>query len=258
VRGAQQSAAKIGTDRNRHEFCLFQRFLGNRFAFALIGSMAVAGRPARAQSAVESPSALSRIAIGGRIGFELPAGDLSGSNPVNYIVTSSIPLGVDLGYRFVERLYVGLHGQYGFANARQTSCTGCGYTTASDAYVVKFGLSAEYDLAPAGNARTPWLGAGFGYELLYAEHTGPGFVNSERWRGFEWIHVAGGVDFEPIEHLRVGPYGGISLGMYNRLRFRDQAEIPVSETGRSDDGGGGSALHGWFTLGVRVKIAPLP
>ena len=232
--------------------------MSSRFAFAFIGSMAVASRPARAQSEPESPTVTSRIAVGGRAGFELPLGEVNGNNELANIVRSSIPLGVDLGYRFDPRLYVGLYGQYGFANARQTTCIGCGYTTSSDAHVVKFGLNVEYDLAPAGGSRTPWLGAGLGYELLYAKHTGPGFMNTERWRGFEWIHVAAGVDFEPIERLRVGPYGGISLGEYNRLRYRDQPEIAVSDAIGSDDGGGGRAIHGWFTLGVRVQIAPLP
>jgi len=217
--------------------------------------MGVACRPARAQSA-ESPTATSRIAVGAHAGFELPMGDTYGGNPVSNIVTSSIPAGVDLGYRFDQRLYIGLYGQYGFANARQSSCLGCNHT--SDAHAVKFGLNAEYDLAPVGSPRMPWLGVGFGYELLYAEHSGPGFANSERWRGFEWIRVAIGVDFEPIERLRVGFYGGLSFAVYNRLRYRDQPEIPVSGTVGSDDGGGGSAPHGWFTLGIRVQVMPFP
>lgn len=211
-----------------------------------------------APTALAAPAAsvFSPIAIGLHSGIEVPGGAINGGNDIQNEVTYAVPLGIDIGYRVVPRLQIGLYGQYGFAKARSTECIGACGTSLREAYDVRFGANAEY-FFESQSRWTPWLGLGVGYEILGLEATTVVGTYNERWRGFEFVRLTFGDDFELADHLWVGPFVGLSFGAYNRLLTSRYPEIPVSQTAISDDGGGGVALHVWMTLGVCMTIAPL-
>src|SRR5664280_1932434 len=169
----------------------------------LIGIIiASAPQRAEAQTSAAPESPMSRLEVGVHAALEAPIGQINGGNPLNEVVSRAHALGVEVGYRVLPRLYVGVSGQYDFANAVDTPCFGCGYSIRNGAHFIRIETNAEYRFVRSGAIR-PWIGSGLGYEILFVTHSFLDQVNSDRWRGIEFLTVAGGVDFRPVERIWV-------------------------------------------------------
>jgi outer membrane protein W len=194
----------------------------------------------------------SGLDLGLRLGYGIPLGSIAnapagagvGTSLSDY-VSGQVPIWVDAGYRFTPNIMAGLYFQYGFAFPSDTVCQNTSSCSGSD---VRFGVQGQYRISPHESV-DPWLGIGVGYEWLTLSTMVAGLDSSLGLRGWEFLHLQGGVDFKVADGFGVGPFIDFSLAEYM--------------TG-SADGGGTSisgdvrdkALHEWLTLGVRGVYDP--
>ncbi len=175
-----------------------------------------------------------RVAV--RTGYAVPAGEVfEGSGSLSDTVAGQIPLRVDLGVRLFGRLYAGGFAHYGVLLPK--ACPGEMQCSGSN---MRFGVTVAVRLFPSG-AIDPWIGAGFGYELLTARRA----LSSTRLdltaRGLELLSVDLGVDVRVSAHIRVGPVVSLAMGRF--------ASVALNGTATRDFG---AVLHGWGMMGLRV------
>ena len=203
----------------------------------------------------------SGLALGLRVGYGIPMGETGSvtgkaSTPVDVhdVVSGMVPLSFDVGYRFTPALYAGAFFQYGFAFVNDQLDAACNQGVSCSAHDIAFGADLRYHAQPQG-IFDPWLGAGFGYEVLTVNESGTdtSFGRSlpvERsWqaKGFQFLILEAGADFKATPDLAVGPFVNFALGQYSR--WSNQQTI----AGTSDDQSGdlNGAAHEWLTLGLR-------
>jgi hypothetical protein len=192
-----------------------------------------------------------------RVGFALPLGDALGGvgggedgNDLDRVIEGAIPIWVDLGYRVLPELFVGLYGQYGFGFSGTDRCDGSAEADCPSS-TMRLGLQLHYHPLLESGAN-PWVGLGFGYEwLTFGVESGQDAI-SFTLRGFELLNLQAGLDFEVTESFHLGPAISFSLGQYSEASsdcsgyFVDQCMVPEFE----------AALHEWLMLGVRGAYAP--
>jgi hypothetical protein len=197
------------------------------------------GLPARATADDPEPSAFEG---GLRLGVALPVGKVDGltGDSLGATVGMLVPLWVDFGARIGEHLYVGPYGVFGVgSDGGATSACGCAILYG------QAGLNALYHVRPSERV-DPWFGVGGGYEgLVIDAGSSPGVSG---WAS----DVEAGADLGVgPSRMKLGPFVAFSLGQfdspgtYSRPGSATQIQAP-------------RALHGWFTLGVRVSWPPDP
>ena len=215
-------------------------------------------RIAPAQEARQNPNGL---AFGLRTGYGLPMGTLGQmpttlgvvqpSNNLSDAVSYRIPLWLDLGYRVSPAIFVGGFFQYGMGSMNTSKYTQCTGSVSCSAHDVQFGIQGHYHVLPASSF-DPWLGLGFGYEILSASISGSylGFNidDSLSVSGFQFLNLQGGGDIRVLPNFGFGPFLSLSLGKYNSysMTYNNQG----SSTSVSGDLAN-AGLHEWLTIGVR-------
>ncbi len=188
--------------------------------------------------------------MGLRVGYSIPFGDAY-SSPLSDLVTGTIPLWFDLGYRITPSIYVGGEFSYASAIIPLTSST-CPTDPAVQCtgHQFRFGVDGIYHFRPEATL-DPWAGLGVGYEILNitATDTDMGVdVASASLHGLVFAHLQGGLDLRANRFIDFGPFLDVSLGQYASTDVFDAQGNVVGQTP--------TALHGWFTLGLRATLNP--
>ncbi len=197
-----------------------------RLAGAALLALALA-RPAAAES---GPFA------GLRSGYGLPLGDAVAGSRLSDAVGGQVPLWLDAGWRFDERLALALFAQYGFGTGM--ACAGGASCTAS---VIRFGAEVIWRFLP--DARLgPWAGAGVGWEIARTRSAASGLETRSTLQGFEILHVQGGGEWRAAPGFAVGPWVSLSLARYGSL----ETTTPLG----SQPDVSGKTIHLWLQLGL--------
>lgn len=203
-------------------------------------------------AAAETPNAAGEtgIVLGARAGYGVAFGRFAtGTVDVRDAVQAKVPLGLELGYRFGRRLRGELFLELAPASVASAYCTPDVSCSASDA---RFGLAVELHLAPAAWL-DPWLGVGFGIEVLNAqlsdaEPLAPAGRYELTWAGIELPLLEGGVDVAVSDRLSVGPFVSASFAQFTSLSQRplggSRARGAIDER----------ATHGWLHAGLRTTL----
>jgi hypothetical protein len=140
-------------------------------------------------------------------------------------MAGAVPIQVGLGWRFIPQFYAGVYGQFApiFRKHDPVTCPD-GFTCASEDWRV--GVEAEYHFLPSSRF-DPYLGGGFGYEVLHSSAAGQVPVSvgittamgnasgSAIDRGWEFGSLTLGFDWRVEHWVGIGPYISASVGEYN-------------------------------------------
>jgi hypothetical protein len=188
--------------------------------------------------------------LGLRTGYSLPMGMAQSADTaagigevvLSELTSGAVPLVLDMGYRVIPNLMLGLYGQYGYVLLKEND-NGCPSGADCSAAQYRFGIEGRYDLTPEKSLR-PWFGLGIGYEILRGSGSFSGFEFSRSYSGIELVNVQAGVDFSLSKNMALGPYAQLAIG-----RFSDrESDDPLGGTSQDVDG-----THEWLTLGVAVS-----
>jgi hypothetical protein len=199
--------------------------------------------------------------VGLRTGYSIALGTSSRDTDLNDVVSGTIPIWLDLGYRITPNVMVGLYGSYGFGFVG-SNAIGCDQSGVDcNVHNIRFGGQVHYHFTP-DRSTDPWIGAGFGYEWLSqsvsASVLGNSFDLSGTVHGFEFINLQGGLDFKPSDssNFGIGPFIAFSLAEY----ASGSASCSGSVCGQLDLNAGSDigdkSVHEWLTLGVRGTFVP--
>jgi hypothetical protein len=187
----------------------------------------------------------SGITFALRAGYGAPFGKVSRDGlPVDDLVRNKVPFALELGYRFGPLLQGALYLEL----ARATLEPACPQGESCEASDVRFGLAVRLHLAAARRV-DPWLGAGFGIEVMnvaYAPDPG-GPLAEIAWSGLE-VPVEAGLDVRATERLVVGPVFQATFARFTGASLRASGSTSQSEAI------GARATHGWLQLGVRATL----
>lgn len=193
---------------------------------------------ASARSAQEGFGASFRLAYG------IPAGKIAANTfDVGDIISGTLPLQLDLGYRFSRNFSAAFYGSFapGFMND-----DGACYGGDCSGKVVRFGIEGIYHFTPRQQA-DPWLGVGIGYEWASLDWNGWGMGA----HGWEFLNLQLGVDFRASREVAVGPFVSFSLSQYDRATgYLVWDEGATTGTASIPE----KALHHWIQLGVRCSF----
>lgn len=179
-----------------------------------------------------------------------PDGDLSEG------VSGKVPIWIDLGYRALPELFVGLYAQYGFGfvgSSLEAACDSPGVDCSTS--IVRLGAQLHYHPAPRGSV-DPWIGLGFGYEWATWGTEAGGAEVSFSSRGFELLNLQLGLDVPVATNFYIGPAVSFSLGQYDSLAVDCSGVADCSTLSDVDGDIPDKALHEWLVLGVRATYAP--
>jgi hypothetical protein len=217
---------------------------------AMALAFALAAGESRADSDVP-PSRGFQLAL--RTGVAVPLGQVSSTTAMSDAFSVQVPFILDIGGKPIPELFVGaflgaaLGGAAGQVDHACTqlnvSCLGAGF---------RGGVLVEYNLRP-GDALNPWLGAGFGYEIGGSNGSNGLNTISNSYRGFEFGHLLGGLDFRLQDYFGIGPFLDAALGRYDYAQNQTNQGGYVSTLGGNLDA---KSFHGWLILGVRAVLFP--
>jgi hypothetical protein len=190
--------------------------------------------------------------LGVRLGYALPTGRLgagtgSFSTYLSDLETATVPIGLDAGYRFTRRVYVGgtLSWGPGVPANRTNPCQSSGvHCSRLDAQLRS---ELRYYFAPDATVGG-WFAVGIGWEVAaFAQTVGTttttstltGPIVPDLQLGFD---VRGG-------SIAIGPYLGVTFAEFTTYG-QDPSSPPVSMW--LDP----RAVHTWITLGVRGSYGP--
>lgn len=215
---------------------------------ALPAGSAAAPAPAQADAALGP--AEQGFVLSARGGFARPHGDLSGEGdpPLDAVVRSRTTAGLELGYRFDPRFWLGLFLEFAPVRVHRAYCL-----TSCDGESVRFGAGLQLHLAPRRRL-DPWVGAGVALEFLTVEAAvdldGDGGGDEDRELQYAGISLPlqAGLDLALSPRLRIGPYVLLSPGQYTSVRARapDVSGVRVRIEER--------ATHVWAEVGLRIAV----
>jgi len=179
----------------------------------------------------------SGFELGLRLSYALALGELFADTDLRDLVTGQIPSRVDALYRLNDQYAVGVFGQFGYAFVADAPCEGASCSAAG----YKAGIQVTRHFS-SERWFIPWVGVGFGYEVLQAKRKEIGnAAQSVLAHGFELVAVHVGAERFVSPGLAVGPFVGLSFGRYGWF-WRDDYDTEEIER---------KSLHEWLELGVR-------
>jgi hypothetical protein len=194
---------------------------------------------AAAKTAAADDAQPRGIELGFRAGAALPLGDADNASKLKDVLTVNLPLWFDAGYRISPRVYVGAYFQYGVLSVGDKVSTACSVTGGDCfAYDLQTGIMAAFHILP-DKKFDPWVGLGIGYEWASIRGVGPGDTN-EKLSGLQFVNLQLGGDYKATPTFGFGPFVSMSFGSYSS-----------ESVGENTPPGFSSALHEWFTFGVR-------
>lgn len=158
---------------------------------------------------------------------------------------SAIPLVLDLDYRFSPNWGAGVFGELGFP---RVSIDDEEASYAAGGHHYRVGIEAQYH-AKSESRVEPWLGVGFGYDVLRATYhetssywdklnpTPDHASRPLRASGFELGHLRLGIDFRIFPAFAIGPFLSASV-----VAYRNQVGVT-----RSD-------VNLWGNIGLKATV----
>jgi hypothetical protein len=181
------------------------------------------------------------------LGLGFPSGNISdeGDGALGDAVSSEIPIGLGVGYRFSPIFHGGLFFEGAPLNLHHGICAPGDPCGGSD---LRLGVDAQLRLAPYRRA-DPWVGVGLAYEWLRFDATGcdaAGTCFPERFQYGGWIfpRISAGLDVAVSPAVRIGPYLTFSAGQFTN----------VDTTSAGSQSIGNQAFHEWFEIGFRGDL----
>ncbi|HEY8040920.1 MAG TPA: hypothetical protein VIF15_14040 [Polyangiaceae bacterium] len=192
------------------------------------------------------------LQLGARFGYSLPLGTVGGkasglASHVSDLETASVPVGVDVGYRYERRVYFG--GTLTFGDGVDPNGTSPCHSSGVSCSRQDWQLRAETRFYFAPDVRGGgWLAVGLGWEVAtFSTSIGKSSVTSTL-TGPILPDVELGLDIRGGA-VAVAPYFGLTFAEFMTHGVSPAAE-PVSPwiDARS--------LHTWVTLGLRGSYGP--
>ncbi len=221
-------------------------------ALALVAPAVVAAEPV-------PPPPNSGILLGVRAGYALPFGDVArdeASLPpagarLRDLVPGKVPLWLEVGYRFSRHFHGELFMELAPSSVASQSCA----QGPCSALGISFGVAVQVHALPT-KLVDPWLGVGFGVELLDATVYDPSPPQNQppgryelTWRGLEVPRVEGGLDLALSSRLTVGPYVTASFARFTSFTWKP---VGGTETTAAIED---HAMHGWIQAGLKLRLA---
>lgn len=190
------------------------------------------------------------LVLSGRLGIGFPGGDISheGDPPLGDLVSSKIPIWLELGYRFNPAVWGGFYVELAPVQVHDAFCLP-GHSC--DGGSLRFGVDLQLHLAPYQRV-DPWVGIGIGAEFLTV-HTGlsttgagtADTVGDQTFSGLEFPLLEGGLELAASPRFSIGPYAALSLSRYSGVStsipgFADRSDTITDR-----------AYHSWFQIGVK-------
>jgi len=185
----------------------------------------------------------SGVSIGLSLGYGVPIGNVSGSAPVSDLFSGTLPLQLDVGWRFTPSLYLGAYFQYGFAFVASSLNSSCSQGGAScSGSDMQFGVDFVYTFMPYSKI-LPYVGLGVGWEIASLNVSGGNATASVTVSGFQFARFIAGTDFRLGSIFRVGPFVNFSLAQFSSISSPD-ATITL----------GSHTIHSWFQFGIKGTV----
>jgi hypothetical protein len=193
------------------------------------------------------------LILGARIGYAFPGGDLvaPGFQPFSNIpaplsslgdsIDSKIPIWLEVGYRFTPIVWGTIYLDLSPLGVKSAACEQGAECDGSD---VRFGLDVQFHFLPY-QQMDPWFGIGIGAEFLKMTSLVDG---EERFSGWEFPLLEGGLDFNVSPRFALGPYAALSFARFNSYR------ATLSGQSSTVDVGGAERTHEWFQVGLKATI----
>jgi hypothetical protein len=194
-----------------------------------------------------------------RLGYGIPLGDVTGEGGGGDLadgIEGQIPIILDVGYRVIPQLFVGLYAQYGFGFVGDVIDAACDASSeiSCSAHDIRLGIEGHFHFMP-GEKLDPWIGLGLGYEWLTLGVEGGGAEVSITASGFEFFNLQAGLDIAASEHFYVGPFLSVSFAQYSDLSV-DCSSNNFCDGFGADGDIEETAIHEWLMLGVRGAYTP--
>jgi hypothetical protein len=184
-------------------------------------------QPAHRESVVAPADYQARTGfqIGARAGYAMGFGSLYSGLAMNDMSSGSVPLILDLGWRFLPQLYVGAYGQVAPV-VMKNSATACPNGTDCSGLDWRLGIEADFHFLPTSRF-DPYIGIGAGYEILQRTISGPvdvplgtstksGILNeSVTDQGWEMAAVTLGFDARMARSIGLGPFATAALSRFD-------------------------------------------
>jgi len=246
---------------------------GISLAAALLAALLAAG--ARADVGDAEPEPVSPpigLTLGARAGLALAVGSAQKDLSMSSAVWGALPVVLELGYRFTDRISAGIYFQAGYAGGSVKLCEGLRtqlilststrYTpsaacSVTGGYALRVGLEGLYRLPLPGRTLVPWLGLSVGAEYVstsvQVKEFGQISNGTYKWDGPEYLGLQGGVEWPLSPGLAVGPYAALTLSRYTSQSLAvsgNGAGVVSGANGRSlpsDE----RTVHSWLMAGVK-------
>ncbi|WP_437683171.1 hypothetical protein [Sorangium sp. So ce131] len=178
------------------------------------------------------------VLIQGRLGYAQPFGSLATDQPASRVVSGGLAFGAQAGIGLSRVTVLEASGSYALLPAA-TGCSDCSGRS------LDLGLGFVYHLAQ-GIAFDPWISYGVGYRrasFTWSEGTFARPAASDAvFHGLDVARIALGGDFYPVPSFGFGLFAELDAGTY------------LSRP----DGSSGAAAYGFFQVGVRLALDPVP
>jgi hypothetical protein len=179
------------------------------------------------------------VLVQGRFGFSQPFGSIASSLPASSVVSGGPAFGVNLGVGLSRVTVLEASGSYAALPAA-SGCEGCSGKS------LDLGLGFVYHIAQ-GIAFDPWVSYGVGYRrAVFSGATGatraPLAFPDAAFHGLDIARIALGGDFYPVPAFGLGAFLELDAGTY---------------LSRPEEGFGATA-YGFFQVGLRLALDPLP
>jgi hypothetical protein len=220
----------------------------------LASSPAFADEDEHEQNApAEAPPANTGFQLALRTGIAVPLGESNEGDKMSDVFGVQFPIIADIGAKVIPEIFIGAYVGFGIGGASgnvSDSCSRNGLSCTTTTF--RIGAQIQYHIAPAAKVN-PWIGYGFGYERSGLSGSKNGDSASVGISGLELAHLMAGVDFRLSNVFGIGPFVDFALGQYSSTSSDSSVNGRSTSTSRDIDK---TALHQWFTLGVKFTFFP--
>lgn len=210
--------------------------------------------PAATRKEPEDRGFVLGLRLGYGFAFGRTSGDSSGVD-LGKALDGALPVELTVAYRSLPWIELGLTGSLGPLRVGAVPGTFCdgSPTRRCGGWDARVAFAAQIHFRPAARL-DPWLGLGFGYEVLHVDihddNPAPGGLRegSSEYAGLFYLEATGGLGVRLWRGLAVGPFLGFTLGRFARVTTYGDGQPTFTAFSQP-------ALHEWLTLGIAARYA---
>jgi hypothetical protein len=220
------------------------------FVVTVLGAVALSSSSFAQEPLIEPvlvPKGHTGFQLALRPGLAIPFGDGAKDVAMSDVLSPQIPLLIDIGGKVIPELFLGAYfGAAGgvTAGTRKDLCEANGGGCAVGR--LNFGIEVVGHMMPRSQV-DPWVGYGFGYEILGVGESTNGLIKGVGYGGLEFGRLMAGVDFRLTRVFGVGPFADLAIGQYSTVSVDGNSADVASEK---------KAAHLWLTIGARFVFFP--